>query len=206
VVAYRLALCCVLATSPALATGQEVAPPSDSIPFHQHQWAAQFGGGTNFLSLGFLRFTAPNRAWLIDFHFTGGHSHHYSYANDTLAAQGFTSNADVNARIGRRFYQTHGKAVVSFQTLGAVGGFTHRCAEDTPPTVGSCANGWTAGVFGELGAAYLVTRRFSIGGAGTLGFSYERTTFKAVGAGVVSREWSYQASIQGLSFAATVYF
>ena len=61
-------------------------------------------------------------------------------------------------------------------------------------------------MFGELGAAYLVTRRFSIGGAGALAFSYERTTVKAAGAGVVGREWSYQGSLDGLSFAATVYF
>ena len=200
----RFALCCGFAVLPMVVTAQEAL--TDSIPFHQRQWAAQFGGGTSFLSLGFLRFTTPSHAWLVDFHFNGGHSHHYAYANDTLTAQGFSSVANVNTRVGRRFYQTHGKAVVSFQTLGLLGGFAHQCSESTPPSFGACTNGWTAGAFGEIGAAYMVTRRFSVGGAGTLAFSYERSTTKAAGEGVIDREWSYEASIQGLSFAATVYF
>lgn len=167
--ASRFSLCSGLALLPILASAQE--SPSDSLPFHQHQWAAQFGGGTSFAGLGFLRFTAPRRAWLLDFHFTGGHSHDYQYANDTLTGQGLTSNATVDARIGRRFYQSRGRSIESFQTVGALGGFAHSCLEVTPPTVGSCANGWTAGVFGEVGAAYLITRRFSIGGAATMAFS-----------------------------------
>ena len=202
--ASRFAFCLGLALAPASGWAQEVT--SDSVPFHAHQWAAQFGGGTSFFSLGFLRFNTTSHAWLVDFHFTGGHSHHYSYANDTLTGQGFTSLANVNTRVGRRFYQTHGRAVVSFQTLGLLGGFAHQCSESTPPSFGACTNGWTAGAFGEIGAAYMVTRRFSIGGAGTLAFSYERSTTKAAGEGVIDREWSYEASIQGLSFAATVYF
>src|SRR2546422_7796436 len=66
---------------PAHASAQDSAP--DTIPFHRHQWAAQFAGGTSFASLGVLRFTAPTRAWLLDFRFTGGHSHDKDYVHDT---------------------------------------------------------------------------------------------------------------------------
>src|SRR5712691_558061 len=59
-----------LALWPTLASAQD--SPPDTIPFHRHQWAAQFAGGTSFASLGVLRFTAPTRAWLLDFRFTGG--------------------------------------------------------------------------------------------------------------------------------------
>jgi hypothetical protein len=201
---FRSTVWCALVLSPTLATGQETA--SDTVPFRAPQWAAQFAGGVTFPSLGVLRFTAPSHAWLLDFHFSGGHSHDRAYANDTLLADGYTSNASVDARIGRRFYQGRGKSVVSFQTVGALGGFTHDCSASTEPFAGSsCANGWTAGAFGELGAAYLVTRRFSIGGAATVLFSYQRATRKASG-GVVARGWAYRGSVQGLSFAATVYF
>jgi hypothetical protein len=200
----RFAICCALVLSPMLATAQDTA--SDSIPFRRHQWAAQFAGGTTFASLGALRFTAPDRAWLLDFRFTGGHSHDRAYASDTVVSDGFNSNASVDTRIGRRFYQGRGKSVVSFQTVGALGGYTHACQETTAPVAaGSCSNGWRAGVFGEFGAAYLITRRFSIGGSATVAFTYQRT--KGTGSsGVVIREWAYQGSVQGLSFAATVYF
>jgi hypothetical protein len=201
---FRSTVWCALVVSPTLATAQETA--SDTVPFRAHQWAAQFAGGLTFASLGVLRFTAPHHAWLLDFHFAGGHSHDRTYANDTLMANGYASDASVDARIGRRFYQGRGKSVVSFQTVGALGGFTHHCAASSAPFAGgSCSNGWKAGAFGEVGAAYLVTRRFSIGGAATVLFSYQRVTSKASG-GVVAREWAYQGSIQGLSFSATVYF
>ncbi len=201
----HLRVCMALALWPALASAQD--SPPDTIPFHRHQWAAQFAGGTSFASLGVLRFTAPTRAWLLDFRFTGGHSHDKDYVHDTLVGDGYTSKANVDARIGRRFYQGRGKAVVSFQTVGVLGGYAHACSAFTAPTVSghSCSNGWTAGAFGELGGAYLITHSFSIGGTATVAFSYERTTQRSSG-GAVARGWAYSGSIQGLSFAATVYF
>ncbi len=201
----RLLVCTMFALWPALASAQDSAP--DTIPFHAHQWAAQFAGGTSFASLGVLRFTAPTRAWLLDFRFTGAHSHDREYVQDTLVSDGYTSTANIDARIGRRFYQHRGKSVASFQTVGLLGGYAHACSARKQPPVsgGSCANGWTAGAYGELGGAYLITRRFSIGGTATAAFSYQRTTGKASG-GQVEKRWSYSASIQGLAFAATVYF
>ena len=201
----RLLVCTMLPVWPAHASAQDSAP--DTIPFHRHQWAAQFAGGTSFASLGVLRFTAPTRAWLLDFRFTGGHSHDKDYVQDTLVGDGYTSNANVDARIARRFYQGRGKSVVSFQTVGLLGGYAHACSAFTAPTVSghSCSNGWTAGAYGELGGAYLITRRFSIGGTATVAFSYQRSTARSSG-GVVAKRWSYAGSIQGLSFAATVYF
>ncbi len=203
--APRLPVCMVLALWPTLASAQDSAP--DTIPFHRHQWAAQFAGGTSFASLGVLRFTAPTRAWLLDFRFTGGHSHDRQYVQDTLVGDGYTSNANIDARIGRRFYQGRGKSVVSFQTVGLIGGYAHACQSFKQPTVsgGSCSNGWTAGAYGELGGAYLITRHFSVGGTATVAFSYQRSTAKGSGGGVDKR-WAYSGAIQGLSFAATVYF
>ena len=97
--------------------------------------------------------------------------------------------------------------MVSFQTAGVLAGFDHGCQKSTRPSgsLGSCANGWTAGAFGDLGGAYLITPRFSIGGAATVAFSYHRSTAQASG-GQVVKGWAYSGSVQGLSFAATVYF
>ncbi len=55
------------------------------------------------------------------------------------------------------------------------------------------------------GGAYLITHSFSIGGTATVAFSYERTTQRS-SSGAVAKGWAYSGSIQGLSFAATVYF
>jgi hypothetical protein len=205
VIRSRLIVCGLLALSPTVASAQDAA--SDTIPFHSHQWAAQFAGGTSFASLGVLRFTAPARAWLLDFQFSGGHSHERVYSNDTLKFESASSSAAANVRIGRRFYQGRGKSVVSFQTAGLLGGFDHWCqrSTQTPGSVGTCSNGWAAGAFGELGGAYLITRRFSIGGTATVAFSYHRSTSKTSSGGV-GKYWVYSGSVQGLSFAATVYF
>src|SRR5438046_5843915 len=108
---------------PTLASAQDSAP--DTIPFRRHQWAAQFAGGTSFASLGVLRFTAPTRAWLLDFRFAGGHSHDRQYVQDTLVGDGYTSKANVDDRVGRRFYQGRAQSVVRSQTAGVLRGVGH---------------------------------------------------------------------------------
>jgi hypothetical protein len=199
----RFALAVTLACSPRCALAQDLAA-RDTLPFHAGQWAAQFAGGASFATVGALRFTAPGRAWLLDFRFSGGHAHDTERVNDTLVVQGFSSNASVNARLGRRFYQARGKSVLSFQTVGALGGYGHSCGASGFGDE-SCGNGWNAGVFAELGGAYPLTQRFSIGGTASVAFSYQRDTFRSA-ATVVSRRWSYQGSLQGLTFGATIYF
>lgn len=186
-----------------VASAQVVSPP-DTLPFHRGQWAAQFGAGTSFASLGFLKFTTASHAWLIDLRLNGGHSHTTTSTGDTITIENFTSNAVASARVGRRFYQARGKAVASFQTLGALGGYGHQCNGGQPLAAGSCENGWNAGVFGELGGVYLLSPRFSIGGSAAASFSYER--FHAEASGFKTTHWDYSGSLQGLTFMATIYF
>lgn len=50
-----------------------------------------------------LCFTTPTRAWLLDLQVNGGHRHDNNYVNDSLQGQSYTSNAVIDARIGRRF-------------------------------------------------------------------------------------------------------
>jgi hypothetical protein len=88
---------------------------------------------------------------------------------------------------------------VSFQTLGLFAGFSHAC-EGGRFLSDFCSNGGKAGAFAEFGAAYLVTPRFSIGGTGSVSFSYDRSTARRPG--FVSKRWAYQGSVQGFSFAA----
>jgi len=195
-------LCLVVGLSPAVVSGQGLTP--DTTPFHRGQWAAQFGAGTSFASLGFLKFTAPTRAWLLDFHLSGGHTRSTAHRGDSVVADGFTSSAVVNTRVGRRFFQARGKVVASFQTVGVLGGLTHAC-EGASRAISSCDNGWDAGAFGEFGGVYLVSPRLSLGGAATASFTYARS-YGRDNIGDRYTHWAYSGALQGLSFSATVYF
>lgn len=192
-----------LLCSPVVASAQDPTV-RDALPFRRGQWAAQFAAGFSFASLGVVRFTAPARAWLLDLRLSGGHSHGTSRMGDSVRAEGYTSEVSFDARIGRRFYQDVGKAVVSLGTIGMFGGYDDGCAGNNV-TGDSCTNGWRAGVVGDLGAAYLVTSRFSIGGTGSVTFSYARSTSRGPG-GLSGTSWSYRGSVQGPSFVATIYF
>ncbi|HEY6157216.1 MAG TPA: hypothetical protein VIV88_07155 [Gemmatimonadales bacterium] len=199
---FPSAVCLVVGLSPAVASSQGVTP--DTTPFHRGQWAAQFGAGTSFASLGFLKFTAPTRAWLLDFHLSGGHSHSTAHNGDSLLADGYTSNATGNTRVGRRFYQARSRVVASFQTVGLLGGYAHLC-EGNLRLLSFCDNGWNAGAFGEFGGVYLVSPRLSLGGAATAAFMYERSQGHD-NLGNRETHWEYGGAFQGLSFTATVYF
>ncbi len=153
----------------------------------------QFGGSSGFGSLGLLRFSSPRRAWLIDVQGSGGHTH--------ISGGAFTSQATPTARLGRRFYQFRSVRVASFQTLGISGLFQHQCSN------GICTNGWTAGVFGELVGAYLISPHLSIGGSMqlqvTYGYTRSRTNSPFL---TVTRRWSSNVALQGPTVGATIYF
>jgi hypothetical protein len=201
--ALRVGGSALLLILPATTAAQE-SSGADTIPFRSGQWAALFSGGLSFASLGLMRFSTPTRAWVLDFRLAGGHGHDTNRINDTLTIESFTSTANISARVGRRFYQGRGKAVASFQTVGVLSGFNHQCGGSTLGGT-TCDKGWTGGAFGELGAAYLVTPRLSIGGTAGVQFSYTRGTVKNT-RGAIDKHWAYQGSLQGLSFAASLYF
>ena len=139
-------------------------------PFHGGQWAMQFGGSSNLFSLGVLRFTSAHSAWLLDL----------SNAANVITATGTdnvgtTTSADqqyinLDARLGRRFYQTGHPKVVSFQTLALEGGLTDQ-AFDLTGTHYRQTNTY-AGINGELGGAYMLTSGVSVGGTASLSAGY----------------------------------
>ena len=191
----------VLVSAPTL-RAQE---PADTLPFHAHQWAFLFIGGSSFAGLGALKFTAPNRAWIIN---VGGSAIHartdVPLAPDTTETQ--TQNAATfSLRLGRRFYQPRGHEVVSYQSLGITGGANRFCSHDSfgGTTNSNCSTGWTAGVFGELGAQYLLTPRLSIGGQFNAAVSYQFTRSTN---GLPNRNWELQLSFGQVGFGGAIYF
>jgi hypothetical protein len=165
----------------------------------------QFGGGFTLASIGVLKFTAPTRAWLLDVAISGSHDKattHSTVPTDTTVSS-FDSRAILSVRWGRRFYQARGGKIASFQTLGVLGGFNH-AAGGSSGGPGGESNGWSAGVFGEAGAAFFVASRLSVGGAAAATLSYSRTINRFPSGRSVA--WSYQASAPAVRFIATLYF
>ena len=150
-----------------------VPAASDSVPFRRGQWAAQFGAGFSTASFGFLKFRSPQRAWVLDVRLTGGHSE--SFVTDSSGTQfsSLNSRAAVDLRLGVRKHRTGGK-VIPFYSLGILGGFTH--STSVAPGFGSDRNGWSAGVFGDVGASYMVTANLALAATGTLTLRYTRET------------------------------
>lgn len=177
----------------------------DTLPFRAHQWGFLFTGGSSFSGVGALHFTAPNRAWVFDVGLTALHQHlSQTPAPDTT----YTSTGNeigLNARIGRRFYQPAGHGLASFQTIGLLLGVQRGCSTNSPVILGStaCTGGGSVGLFGELGAQYFLTPRFSIGGQVTASLSaqYQHTSYIGT-----SDLWAFQLSAGSVSFGGGVYF
>jgi len=106
--------------------------------------------------------------------------------------------------LGRRFYQGPGQKIVSFQTLGFLGGFSHNGGSSFGRASGE-TNGWSAGLFGELGAAFFVASKLSLGGTATATLTYTRSRTES-STGDRSTAWSYQGSAPAIRFVATIYF
>ncbi len=135
-----------------------------------------------------------------------GHQHtttHQTSPTDTVLSS-FESNASISFKLGRRFFQAPEQKIVSFQTLGFLGAFSHNGGGSSGG--GSAeTNGWSAGLFGELGAGFFVASKLSLGGIATATLSYARSR-TTTSTGVRSTSWSYQGSAPALRFVATIYF
>jgi hypothetical protein len=197
----------MLIGSPPRSLPAQDSVPRDSTPFRRGQWALQFGAGASLASVGAVKFTSPTRAWLLDLQLTAEHSHATAQFSPDTVSDEFSSHASVTARAGRRFYEVRHRAVAGYQTLGVLAGFTHSCSGTSGfrAVGGYCANGWTAGAFGELGGVYLLTPHLSIGGGAAASFSYSRSWTRSSAQPKVTF-WSYGFLLQGFSFTTTIYF
>ena len=184
------------AVLPALAA-QEVA---DTLPFRAHQWAFLFTGGSQFIGLGALHFSAPNRALIVNLSIDANHSHQSFSPTPGTTVTSTNTNVALQARIGRRFYQPVRHDVAAYQTIGVLGGANRSCgAPFGGPSV--CSVAANAGIFGELGAQYFLTPRLSIGGQVTASLSGQYIHDSATG-----RAWFISINGGAVSFGGGIYF
>ncbi|MGH7606855.1 MAG: hypothetical protein ACREME_05915 [Gemmatimonadales bacterium] len=188
-----LSLCAALQDSTA----------ADTTPFRRGQWAAQFGVGFSFASLGFMTFRSPTSAWVVDLRVSGGHNE--ALATDSAGTRflGLDSRAVVDVRLGIRTHRAETKKVVPFYSVGVLGGFTHVGFSSGGGS--GQRDGWSAGVFADVGANYLFTPHFAIAATGTLTLRYATETRQQTGSPRI-RTWGLSGSAPGAALLLLLYF
>lgn len=144
------------------ALGQEVSAPAaadtnarSALPFRKGQWGAEvtvFTAG----SVGLLRFTAPNRAWLLDVAISGSAGN----STDPDGQSRRTGGVSARARVGRRGYRTllartgsNSARAAAFATFG--GSLSGSWGATNFPTDGRAGSAGL-GVFVEVGGTAFV--------------------------------------------------
>lgn len=193
-----------LVTLPLSLSGQDSSTGSADTPFRGGQWAAQFQAGSSFGSLGFVKFGSPTRALVLDVRLGGAHSE--SSVTDSAGSRfaGLTSTAFMELRFGWRRYRGGELKVATHYTLGVLGGLDHRASRDLVAAFEG--NGWTAGLFGDIGATYLVTPRLGLGALAAASLTYSARTTEYKPSNFESHGWQIGATAVSASLVATLFF
>ena len=177
-----------------------------STPFRRGQWATQFTVGSNFGSLGFLKFRTPTRALVLDVQLGGYHSEDATEdSSGTSQFAGLNSSAFTQLRFGWRRYGGGEPKIVTHYTFGLLAGFNHSA---TAGRGGNSIqqNGWSWGLFGDLGGTYLVTPKLGLGAMASGSLSYSTSTTEVQPVGGKSHRWQHGGSAVSASLVATLFF
>ena len=202
----RLPLLCIFAVLPLSLVAQDSTVPTGSTPFRRGQWAAQFQAGTSFGSLGFIKFRSPTRALVLDVRLSGNHSEDLERDSSGTRFAGLQSSAFTQLRFGWRRYSGGTEHVVSHYSFGLLAGFDHSVSASANPGFQRTRNGWTAGVFADVGGTYLVTPKFGIGALRAAGLSYTSSVSTFGPPEETSRAWSIGGQAISASLVATIFF
>jgi hypothetical protein len=185
----------VLLLAPSLLVAQESAP-RDTVGPQAGQWAAEVGAGTG-LSGTLLRFRSAASAWLLGV--DASFAQIRQELPDPLGGGTRTESStqvDAFARIGLRQYRTTQGALRPFTSGGLLGG--------TSRADGS--RSWAAGIFAELGAAYLFSPHVSLGASGGLRASYGETRGDSPLGGPSFRARVISVNASAVQMLGAVYF
>lgn len=147
-------------------------PPAvrDSLPFRAGQWGAEFMIDDGTVGLGVLRFRSPRRAWMLDASFSA----HWYEANSPYSLDGSGTSVFVGLQAGPRRYRPIAQEVATYFGFGLTGSYGWSGRDDDQGS-----QRWGAGVFGELGGVYFVTRRLSLGAQATVSADWFSTRYRS---------------------------
>jgi hypothetical protein len=200
----RLPLLPAFVVLPVSLFAQDSTVNAEVTPFRRGQWATQFQVGSSFASLGFLKFRSATRALVLDVRLSGAHSE--SLVSDTTGMRfaGLSSNLVTQLRFGWRRYDAGAPKVTSHYTLGVLAGLDHRASASRSGSFE--VNGWTAGLFGDVGGTYRVTSQLGLGALAGVSLSYSSSAVREVPSNRKGRDWQLGGSAVSAAFVATLFF
>lgn len=194
-----VALCFVAATFslPGVARAQQDTNVSaDDSPFRSGQIGAEFGIGGSFASVGLLRFSDPQRAWLLDLQAIAAR---HSAATSLDDEESTDTGHSLALRLGHRRYRAVTTSVQRFTTFGVSG----RVSGGSSDNGGWSENG--AGAFAELGGAWMVRPNFSLGAVWSASLEYQRYTDERPTSVLASRS-ELELSLGTVRVRGNIYF
>jgi hypothetical protein len=190
---------------PCEARGQEAqAPPnavqpaavSDSLPFRAGQWGAQFAIDDGTAGLGVLRFRSARHAWLLDA--SVGAS--WSDGESSFIGDQSRTSVFVSLRAGPRRYRPIATGSAAYLGMGLRGAYGWDASDDDRVEF------WNAGVYGELGAAYLVTRRLSLGAQVQIDAGFTLSRRRSASPAFVERDRRVSIGVSPVRIVGALYF
>jgi len=141
----------------------------DSSVFHRRQWGVDFNIGSGFAGAGLIHFSSATRALVLNV--SGDVS--TSIPDDTSSTGGNSSQITIS--LGARRYHPVAPHLLLYRTLGIEGSYEHEFRGGASPVTD---NSQYAGLFGEMGASWLVTPHLALGAAWRLSADYQRADEK----------------------------
>lgn len=158
------------AQEPVAPNASSAAAVRDSLPFRTGQWGAEFRIDDGTTGVGVLRFRSPRQAWTLNASFGAD----WYEANSPYSLDGSGRSVFVGLQAGPRRYRPIAQEAATYLGFGLTGsyGWSGRADEQR-------SERWGAGVFGELGGAYFVTRRLSLGAQATISATWFSTRHRS---------------------------
>lgn len=192
---------CVLVASPWALAAQTVADTT-TASFRAGEWGIGFILRNNVTDAGLLRFSTPTRAWVLD----GSASYErMSQSGSTVFSDRYDRSWSVSGQFGPRWYHAATGHVARYVGIGLSGGYAQSKFSGTA----SRTELWSAGVYGETGMQYMITRYLGLGWRGTVSTSRTETRSTEVPASGVTnivQSISYFVGLNAVQLTGTIYF
>lgn len=150
----------ILAASPCRSDAQDNASPSaDSLAFRRGQWGAIVGLDRQVATVGVLRFRSPRTAWVANA--SAGAVIGTTDAG-TSETETDTENSGFTGRLGLRRYRPVETRVAAYSGAGVSAGASFS-EQASASGYSLTSRTLSAGLYGELGIQYRVTRYLALG-------------------------------------------
>ena len=208
----RLATVAALVAAPLAATplAAQGSDTTGALPFRAGQWATQFGFDGTFASAGVLRFRSPSSAWVLD---ASGSVNRYTLEVPSDVVEDDEADATDFAaflQLGMRRYRAIATRTTAFAGAGVYGStiVTRSAFGSLPPAFYTQRTG-AAGLYGEMGATWMVSRNLGLSGATQLAATYNWGSLEQpIGLGETTRTETtgYGLRLSRTRLMVTVYF